>query len=436
MRDRDRLKEHELLPKMQSGFRKNHSTETALMKVMSDILMAADGGNVTLLSLLDMSAAFDTVDHDILLDRLSTSFGFRGSVLSWVESFLRGRTQKVVYGDASSSTTIVQCGVPQGSVLGPLLFLLYTADIPIIINKFGLGVHIYADDTQLYIHGMAGAASLLSATTVSCIAEVERWMMSNRLKLNADKTQLVWLGTWQQLRRMSEVCELSVHIGSSIVSPQSVVSDLGVMLDSTMRMKEHVAKICRSSYFQLRQLRAIRRSLTFTACNSLVHAFITCRLDYCNGLLYGVSGELIHRLYSIQRAAARLVLRKKKYDQITDDMRDQLHWLPVCQRIDFKICLLVYKCLHGLAPPYLVEMLRPISSDPLRRHLRSAAHGDLMVPGTRTNRLGPRAFVVAGPTLWNRLPANLRNAALSIGSFKEKLKKHFYDIAYPLQAPS
>ena len=126
------LERNNLLPKFQSGFRKRHSTETALLKVMSDILLAADQGHVTLLGLFDMSAAFDTVDHDILLFRLKTSFGVDGTVLSWLESFLRDRTQQVAFNGQSSALVKVTSGVPQGSNLGPLLFLLYTADIPSI----------------------------------------------------------------------------------------------------------------------------------------------------------------------------------------------------------------------------------------------------------------------------------------------------------------
>ena len=132
------LEWNNLLPKFQSGFRKRHSTETALLKVMSDILLAADQGHVTLLGLLDMSAAFDTVDHDILLFRLKTSFGMDGTVLSWLESFLRDRTLQVAFNEQSSALVKVISGVPQGSILGPLLFLLYTADIPSIATKHGI----------------------------------------------------------------------------------------------------------------------------------------------------------------------------------------------------------------------------------------------------------------------------------------------------------
>ena len=192
-----------LLPKHQSGFRARHSTETAVLKVLSDILAAADDGRVTLLGLLDMSAAFDTVDHQILLHRLESSFGLTGNVLSWLTSFLDGRTQQVVFNGMTSIVAALSSGVPQRSVLGPLLFLLYTADIPVIASDHGLGIHCYADDGQLYIFDKSGNAdSMISKVTV-CISEIDKWMSSNRLKLNSEKNQFIWLGSSRQLQKVT-----------------------------------------------------------------------------------------------------------------------------------------------------------------------------------------------------------------------------------------
>jgi len=149
------LESNGLIPSLQSAYRRGHSTEIAVLKIISDILLATDRGEVTLLGLLDLSAAFDTVDHEILLARLSTAFGIRSTVLSWIKSFLEERTQTVVFAGQQSGRSLVSCGVPQGSVLGPILFLLYTADVIEIARRHGLGVHSYADDTQLYLHAAA-----------------------------------------------------------------------------------------------------------------------------------------------------------------------------------------------------------------------------------------------------------------------------------------
>ena len=138
-----------LLPEHQSAYRRSHSTETALLKVTSDALIAADMGKLTLLGMLDLSAAFDCVDHSILLHRLEVSFGFGGAVLDWMRSYLVGRRQYIRYNGSTSSTTVVQFGVPQGSVLGPLFFILYTAAVFHIAEELGFFIHGYADDLQL-----------------------------------------------------------------------------------------------------------------------------------------------------------------------------------------------------------------------------------------------------------------------------------------------
>ena len=320
---------------------------------MSDILIAADHGNVTLLGLLDMSAAFDTVDHSILLDRLGTSFGLNGTALAWLRSFLTDRKQQVFFNGGLSSAVHVATGVPQGSVLGPLLFLLYSADVPVIADLHGLGVHCYADDGQIYVFDKAGEADRMVAKVSACIEQIDSWMTTNRLKLNSEKTLFVWLGSRQQLLKVNAV---SVQLGDYSVPPQSNVCSLGVHLDTQLNVRTHVQHICRSSFYQPRQLRSIRSSLSETSCSALVHAFVTSRLDYCNSLLAGIGNGLIGQLQSVIRVAARLVLRRRKLDPISTDIRDRLHWLR--SKIDFKLGLLVYKCLHGIAPPYLVEMLQ------------------------------------------------------------------------------
>ena len=146
------LEQHGLLPSLQSAYRKHHSKETAVLKVVSYVLLAADRGDVTLRGLFDLSAAFDTVDHDILINRVHTSFGISGKVLSWILSFISQRTQIVSFNGKQTTKSAVVCGVLQRSVLVPVLFLLYAADDVEIARPRGITPHSYADDTQLSIH--------------------------------------------------------------------------------------------------------------------------------------------------------------------------------------------------------------------------------------------------------------------------------------------
>ena len=295
------LQENNLMPVEQSAYRRNHSTETALLRVISDLLNSMDKQEVTLLGLLDLSATFDCVDHDILLSRLERTYGIEGLAIEWIRSFLMDRTQQVAFRGQLSGILRLVFGVPQGSVLGPLLFLLYTAELLDIIKDQGMKAHSYADDTQ--VHVSTGATDVETAVQrfVSCTEKIESWMSSNRLKMNADKTQVIWIGSRQQLAKV-DIKEFQLLSANILFS--TTVSNLGVHLDSRLTMQDHVAAMCRSCFFQLRQLRTIRSSLTTDAAKTLAQAFVGGRLDYCNSLLYGVSGELLRRLQCPERGSA------------------------------------------------------------------------------------------------------------------------------------
>ena len=169
-----------------------------------------------------------------------------------------------------------------------------------------------------------------------------------------------------------------------------------MILDNQLKMADHVAALCRACFFQLHEMRSIRWSLTSDARKTLVNAFVMSRLDYCNSLCHGINEGLLNKLQHIQNAVARLVTDTRKYDDITPVLRD-LHWLPIRQRIIFKLATMVYKCQHGLCPSYLEEDCILLSATRGRQHLRSAGRLELLVPRTRTVTFGPRAFMVTGP---------------------------------------
>ncbi|XP_063069010.1 uncharacterized protein LOC134460561 [Engraulis encrasicolus] len=422
------LQEHmtsfSLWEELQSGFRAKHSTETALVKVVNDLLLAADSGHFSILLLLDLTAAFDTVCHNVLLTRLETLLGITGTALSWFRSYLTGREQFVSIGDFRSPNSVLTHGVPQGSVLGPLLFIIYILPLGNILRKHGLNFHCYADDTQIYIHTKP-SHPLPLANLTTCLNEISNWMTQNFLKLNQNKTEAIIIATPSLLKKIN-LSQFSIP--DYFTSTSSEVRNLGVIIDSSLSFESHIKHLTKTAFFHLKTISRLRPSLTPTSAETLIHAFVTSRLDYCNALLTGLPTKLINRLQYIQNSAARLLTHTRPWHHITPILY-QLHWLPIHSRIHFKILLLVYKAQHNLAPSYITSLLTPYNPT---RTLRSTDSLLLTVPSTHLRTMGDRAFSVVGPKLWNSLPLSLRQCS-TLSTFKSKLKTHLFISAFPLQ---
>ena len=242
---------------------------------------------------------------------------------------------------------------PQGSVLGPVLFLVYSADAIAISDKHGFSAHVYADDMQLYDHADQHDCASLIVRLSTCVGEISEWMASNRLCLNPMKTEIIWL---ESTRRIANCAVDPQDIAGAMIVPSKLIRDLGVMVDDDLTLTAHVSHLSSSSFYQLRQLRAIRCSLSTDTAHALVRALVhkSTRLLQRSACR---NAEIQHRSATICASiAARLTLRLPSCASVTDLMRRQLHWLPIRERISYKLCTLAYKCLHSLAPSYLIEL--------------------------------------------------------------------------------
>ena len=368
------------------------------------------------------SHIIDTIDHNILITRLQRSFGFGGNVLNWFSSYLNDRTQTVCIDNDMSQPAALLFGVPQGSVLGPILFSLYTQPLSEVITQRNCSFHKYADDTE--ISKSTDLNSFLTNQFImqDCISDILTWMQSNKLKLNPEKTEFMVAGTKYSLDRVPSD---SISVGNNSISIQSSVRYLGVTIDSSLSMQRHISDVCRSCFLALRRISSIRPFISKQSTSTLIHASITSRLDYCNSTLTGVSSDQLSRLQRVQNCAVRLVLKKGKREHVTP-MLKQVHWLPISFRIQYKLSVLAFRHFENTLPVYLSKTLQTYQPS---RTLRSSSEKLLTVPFSKSKFVNDRSFSFSVPRMWNSLPSSLRDTP-SLSQFKSQLKTYLFRLAF------
>ena len=249
-------------------------------------------------------------------------------------------------------------------------------------------------------------------------------MSCNKLKFNDSKTEFLILGTRQQVSKISD-CSKTITVDTAKIQTSTCVRNLGVTFESDMNMNKHISKVTSTCYYHLRNIAHIRRYLTPSAAESIIHSLISSRLDYCNSLFLGIPQYQLKKLQSVQNTAARILTYVSKYDHITHKLKE-LHWLPVTYRVHFKICLIVYKALHGLAPQYIRDLL---TLKIRTRSLRKKNMLELYEPRAKLSGVDNRSFSFAGPRLWNSLPNDIKGAE-NVSSFKKLLKTYLFALCF------
>ena len=398
----------------QYGYKPAHNTETLLIKITNDLLIASDSKTATVLLLLDLSAAFDTADKVKLINILSREIKIRGNALNWFRSYLFGRTQKVKIRKEFSNDVLLEFGVPQGSVLGPVLFNIYLRSLYTYIEDLGCNIKGFADDHQIYLSFVPEFQyNILHGYLNMVVSKIFCWMNEYFLKLNPDKSKIIVFGTADIL---DKITINGIFLNNNCVRFVNNVKNLGFYLDSALTLDRQINEVSKSCFLSIKNISCIKHFLDYEQKRMLISSLVLSKMDYCNSMYIGTSSYNIRKLQSIQNSAARLVFGFQNNNSNLS-MLNKLHWLPVKNRIMFKICVYVHKCLYEDAPVEMMNLLHPADS-----FIRTAKLKFTYTPDTA---IGCKAFSVCAPKVWNLLPTFLRRE-MNLIKFKAQLKTFLF----------
>ncbi len=404
------LTKSSLIYVFQSGFRKSHSTDTSLLYLTDFIRRQIDEGKMCGMVLLDLQKAFDTVNHSILLDKLSV-MGFSSKVITWFNSYLSERVQRVEIDGVLSEETLVKNGVPQGSVLGPLLFLLYINDMQAVCD---CNLFLYADDSALLISDKD--VGRIQENLGKELCKVRDWLSENKLMLHLGKTESILFGSKQNLNKVSK---LSVRVGDCLISNQTSVNYLGCILDNdlsgvSMAMKV-LGKVNARTKFLARHVSFLDKQLM----KLLASCLVSCHYDYaCISWMSDLSRGWLDKLQKSQNKLIRLVSGFSRFTHVEVSHFKCLDWLPIESRLEYIKLKMVHKMINNRAPSYFNVLFSRVNEQHCYRTRQSLM--DITLCRFKT-MYGRRSFRYSGALLWNKLPLDIKDIS-SMVSFSLKTK--------------
>lgn len=405
---------HCVLQERQSGFRKDHSCQTALIQIVDEWIAAIDQGNIVSTVFLDLTKAFDLVNHEILITKLER-YKFSHNTLLWFTSYLSNRTQQVSVSGKLSQPLEIKSGVPQGSVLGPLLFLLYINDLPLCVNF--CSTDMFADDTTLSTN--SSSPETLADNLNRDLENVASWCKDNAMSISVEKTKSMVISTKQKLKS-HKIQIPDIIVNDSKIQHTSNEKLLGVQIDHTLSWDHHIDSILKKCNSLLYLLCRIKKYLNLQNRVLYFNAYILPHLDFCSAVWGSSNQESLNKLLLFQKRAARIIL-DLPYDTPSDDLFRQLKWMKIHERIIYQKAIQMYKCMNNMCPDYLTSSFK-LTNSVHNLNLRSTENNMLYIPKPRTE-LYRKSFAYSGSKIWNSLPNNVKKSK-TLNEFKQLYLGH------------
>ena len=407
------LNKFHLLSTNQSAYRSNHSTQTVLHHVVDHLLDKVNVGKINISCFLDLSKGFDTLNTDILLHKIS-KHGVDNNSLTWFKSYLSDRKVIVHTSSSVSGTNNINIGVPQGTVLGPTLFLLYVNDLSFAITDASLDM--YADDATISCFGdtLDEAAKKLNI----CLTSVSHWFNINRLVINTSKSNFLVTSTRSKIKQLPE----HIHIKFNDVNLKRIRSTklLGIFLDESLSFNDHITYLKQKVAPKIALIHRLRSFLPESSLNQVYLSLIHTLFDYCLTVWGNSSKQNLYAIQALQNRAARAVTGNFDFESSVSSIISNLEWMNIKQRLTYFQGLLMFKCLNNMAPSYLSDSLTYLSHHQSYT-TRNVIKNHLTIPHPHLS-IFKQSFKYSGPTLWNSLPLNITEVN-SLTHFKHLLRR-------------
>ena len=384
-----------IIVKNQLGFRRNQSTETSLLQSTEMWLKSMDQGQINGVIFLDPKKAFDTIDHQILLSKLQ-AYGIRDHTLKWFQSYLDQRKQICMLNNCKSVIESIRCGVPQGSNLGPLLFLIYINDLPNCLET--THSNLFADDTILSCQGHLSTD--IEYKLNKDLVNAQKWLSANKLTLNNEKTKYMIIGSRQRLKNLDHVPKLSIN-GQQIerVYKKEV---LGIVIDDRLSWNRQNEEQCNKISKNINLLRKVKDFVGLDTLKIMYNALVMPHFNYCSTVCQNNNQTHLDKLYKLQKRAARIITNLD-YTIRSTDIFQKLSWKPLELILRKRDLLMTFKAINGMLPEHVTQLFHTCENS---GYVLRSSNLKLSQPKPKTNFL-KNSFSYRGAAYWNNIPIDL-----------------------------